>query len=207
MMVNVSYDSDSNSDDELVYTTESSSDSSESYDNPNYKSRKPDSLLNQRGNKAKKPIAAEAASSGSGELIPKKKPEVDFLFDGTKYLCKVCDYWSKRGACIRFHLLKNHQIKVKRFSCSYYSKTFYNLQWFFKHKQVCAASSQLTHFYNVVEGWYLCTSCPFKSHKTNTINHIKAVHLKAEEFECPNYLRKLSWARNLSRYTKRFINE
>ena len=54
MMVDVGYDSDSDSDDELLYTTESSSDSNESSDDPNYGSGKRDGIWSKRGNKAKK---------------------------------------------------------------------------------------------------------------------------------------------------------
>ena len=57
MMVDVGYDSDSDSDDELLYTTESSSDSNESSDDPNYGSYgsgKRDGIWSKRGNKAKK---------------------------------------------------------------------------------------------------------------------------------------------------------
>lgn len=54
MMVDIGYDSDSDSDEELLYTTESSSDSNESSDDPNYGSTKRDGLWNRRSNKAKK---------------------------------------------------------------------------------------------------------------------------------------------------------
>ena len=152
-----------------------------------------------------------ASSSATSDQPPAENSSTfnsDFFFDGSKYLCLVCDFSSKKGDRISLHMMTKHQVKVSRFSCSFCAKTFYNLYWFLKHEKVCATANSLTQFFQVVDGWFECQRCPFKSlSKTNTINHVKAVHLETKDFQCPNCLRKFSRIQNLNLHTKRFLNE